>query len=64
MKWQKLGRIYVPDGTLAWAKKYACPPTPLLMPNGVLRLYTGFATRTRSGAPAMWKLIQPTRPRS
>ena len=49
MKWQKLGRIYVPDGTLAWAKKYACPPTPLLMPNGVLRLYTGFCDENTVG---------------
>jgi predicted GH43/DUF377 family glycosyl hydrolase len=42
MKWQKLGRIHVPDGTLSWAKKYAYPPTPLLLDNGILRLYVAF----------------------
>ena len=42
MQWKKLGRIYTPDGTLPWAKKYGYPPTPLLLDNGVLRLYVAF----------------------
>lgn len=42
MKWIKKGRIYVPDGRLSWASKYAFPPTPLRVGDGVLRLYVAF----------------------
>lgn len=42
MQWKKLGRVYTPDGTLPWAKKYGYPPTPLLLDNGILRLYVAF----------------------
>ena len=49
MQWKKLGRIYTPDGTLPWAKKYGYPPTPLLMDNGVLRLYVAFCDDTTVG---------------
>jgi hypothetical protein len=49
MKWQKLGRIHVADGTLPWAKKYAYPPTPLLMDNGALRLYAAFCDENTVG---------------
>jgi hypothetical protein len=49
MKWQKLGRIHVPDGTLSWAKKYAYPPTPLLLGNGILRLYVAFCDENTVG---------------
>src|SRR6266849_3541206 len=39
MKWKKMGRIYVPDGSQAWAKKYAFPPTPYFISEHVLRIY-------------------------
>jgi hypothetical protein len=39
MKWNKKGLIYVPDGSLWWAKKYAFPPIPLLIKPDVLRIY-------------------------
>ena len=42
MKWLKKGLIYVPDGSLPWAKKYAYPPIPLLMNDNVLRIYLAF----------------------
>ena len=42
MKWQKKGRIYVPDGTKWWAKKYAFPPTPYFLNDEVLRIYVAF----------------------
>ncbi len=41
MKWTKQGRIYVPDGTKAWAQKYAFPPTPYFISEDVLRIYIG-----------------------
>jgi hypothetical protein len=42
MKWLKKGLIYVPDGSLPWAKKYAYPPIPLRMNDNVLRIYLAF----------------------
>jgi len=42
MKWNKKGRIYVPDGSKWWAKKYAFPPTPHFLDDEVLRIYVAF----------------------
>jgi hypothetical protein len=42
MKWSKKGLIYVPDGKMAWAKRYAFPPTPYFINDSVLRLYVAF----------------------
>lgn len=42
MRWKKRGRIYVPKGDIAWAKHYAFPPTPLVMPDGHIRVYVAF----------------------
>ncbi len=42
MKWEKQGLIYVPDGSQPWAKKYAFPPLPKLLDDGVLRIYCTF----------------------
>ena len=42
MKWNKKGRIYVPDGSRWWAKKYAFPPTPYFLNDEVLRIYVAF----------------------
>ncbi len=42
MRWEKKGRIYVPDGTVDWAQAYAFPPIPYLRPDGVLRIYLSF----------------------
>lgn len=39
MKWRKLGKIWQPEGNLAWAKTHAAIPTPMLMPSGDLRIY-------------------------
>lgn len=49
MKWQKNGLIYVPDGTVGWAKKYAFPPTPYFLGDGVLRLYVSFCDENTVG---------------
>ena len=42
MHWQKKGRIYVPDGTKLWARKYAFPPTPYILNEEVIRIYVAF----------------------
>lgn len=42
MKWEKKGLIYRPDGSLPWARRHAFPANPLLLDNGVLRLYVAF----------------------
>lgn len=39
MKWRKLGRVFVPDGSLSWARSHAMAPTPVLLPDGPLRVY-------------------------
>lgn len=49
MKWRKMGRIYVPDGRLAWAKKYAFPPTPYFINDEVIRMYVAFCDENMIG---------------
>jgi hypothetical protein len=39
MKWEKRGRLFVPDGRHGWAQSHAFPPTPYLRPDGTLRVY-------------------------
>lgn len=39
MRWRKMGRVYAPDGSLWWAKKYAFPPTPYPLNEEVLRVF-------------------------
>ena len=41
MKWIKQGLIYCPDGESSWAKNSALQPTPVLLENGILRIYLG-----------------------
>ena len=49
MKWNKKGRIYVPDGSKWWAKKYAFPPTPYFLSNEVIRMYVAFCDENTIG---------------
>jgi predicted GH43/DUF377 family glycosyl hydrolase len=49
MKWRKMGRIFVPDGRLPWAKKHAFPPTPYILSERVLRLYVAFCDEDTVG---------------
>ena len=37
-----MGRVYVPDGSLPWAQRYAFPPTPYLLGDEVIRVYVAF----------------------
>jgi len=39
MKWNKKGRIYAPEGSKWWARKYAFPPTPYFLNDKVIRMY-------------------------
>ena len=39
MKWEKQGLVFAPDGSNAWAKSHAMVPTPILLPDGTLRVY-------------------------
>jgi predicted GH43/DUF377 family glycosyl hydrolase len=42
VRWEKRGRIYVPDASNPpWARHRAFPPTPYLRPDGRLRIYVG-----------------------
>lgn len=49
MRWTKMGRVYVPDGSIAWAKQYAFPPTPHRMADGLLRIYVAFCDASTVG---------------
>jgi hypothetical protein len=49
MKWRKMGRIYVPDGHLGWAKKYAFPPTPYFLNDNEIRMYVAFCDENTVG---------------
>jgi hypothetical protein len=39
MRWEKLGIVWSPDGSLPWARSHAMIPTPMLLPDGRLRVY-------------------------
>jgi predicted GH43/DUF377 family glycosyl hydrolase len=43
MQWEKLGLLHVPNGTLPWARTHAMLPTPMMLPDGALRLYIAHA---------------------
>ncbi len=49
MKWNKKGRIYVPDGTKSWRSKYAFPPTPYFLNDEVIRMYVAFCDKNIIG---------------
>ena len=49
MKWNKKGRIYVPDGTKGWRRKYAFPPTPYFLNSEVIRMYVAFCDENTVG---------------
>lgn len=50
MRWRKGGRIYVPDGSMEWARSHAAYPTPLVLPWGDLRLYLAFRNDRNVGS--------------
>ena len=44
MKWIKRGLIYGPSGDSWWAQRWALQPTPLLRPDGTIRVFVGLRT--------------------
>lgn len=44
MKWEKKGLIYGPSGDSWWAERWALQPTPILRPDGSVRVFVGFRT--------------------
>ncbi|HEX8173202.1 MAG TPA: hypothetical protein VF824_21890 [Thermoanaerobaculia bacterium] len=49
MKWTKRGRIYVPDGSVSWAQRYAFPPIPVRRDDSTLRIYCAFCDANTVG---------------
>lgn len=53
MRWKKLGRIFVPDGSIGWIRTHAASPIPLPLEDGRLRVLVSGrddASRARIGA--------------
>jgi hypothetical protein len=44
MRWQKRGRILVPDGTIPWMKSHASIPVPDSLDDVTLRIHFAAAT--------------------
>ncbi len=49
MRWEKQGLIYAPDGSSSWARSHAMMPTPLMMPDGRIRVYIGSVDKKTVG---------------
>ena len=48
MKWNKLGRVYCPEGDLAWRQTHAYLPTPYLI-GEVIRVFCSFWDNQKVG---------------
>ena len=46
--WDKLGKIYCPDGSMWWAKTHAYQPTPILLEDRI-RLYIACYDYNKTG---------------
>lgn len=51
MKWRKLGRVYMPDGSMWWAKSHAMIPTPELRADGRIRVYISMCDKDGRARP-------------
>lgn len=49
MRWRKRGHIYAPDGSRAWARQYAFPPTPVRLDDDLIRIYAAFCDERTVG---------------
>lgn len=68
MKWRKLGRVFLPDGSLWWARSYAHLPTPRIF-GDTLRIYFAGLDDSRvgrigyveinDGDPAQYTFVTP-----
>lgn len=51
MRWDKLGLVYAPDGSLPWARSHAMIPTPLRMDENRVRVFVTFCDDGGLGRP-------------
>jgi hypothetical protein len=51
MHWKKLGLVYGPDGSMAWAKSHAMIPTPLRLNADIIRVFVTFCDEKGIGRP-------------
>jgi hypothetical protein len=61
VRWQKLGRVYAPDGQPAWMGSHASLPVPFLVPDGRLRVAFGARDATGRSRPG-WVELDPRDP--
>jgi hypothetical protein len=61
VRWTKHGHVFVPDGSRAWARHYAFPPTPVWRADGRLRLYVCFCDEHTVGRIG-WVDVDPDDP--
>jgi hypothetical protein len=52
MRWKKLGLVYRPDGTQAWAQTHAMVPTPVRITGEKVRVFVTFCDANGIGRPA------------
>lgn len=51
MRWQKLGLVYAPDGSMPWAVSHAMLPTPVRLNSEVVRVFVTFCDSDGVGLP-------------
>jgi hypothetical protein len=51
MRWNKLGLVYGPDGSMPWAKSHAMTPTPFRLNAEVIRVFVTFCDANGVGRP-------------
>lgn len=51
MRWNKLGLVYGPDGSMPWAKSHAMIPTPVRLNTDVIRVFVTFCDAKGIGRP-------------
>jgi sucrose-6-phosphate hydrolase SacC (GH32 family) len=49
MRWNKMGRVFVPDGQRRWQQHYAFPPTPWRRDADTLRIFVGMCDEETVG---------------
>lgn len=48
-RWRKLGRVFVPDGSLPWAQSHAMIPTPMMVGRDRIRIYVAMCDASTVG---------------
>lgn len=51
MRWEKLGLVYKPDGSMLWAKSHAMLPTPIQLTSEIIRVFVTFCDSKGIGRP-------------